>query len=95
MSCLITGTELQSWLLWYSLPVLHGILPPTYYHHYSCLVAAIGMLLETQLTRVIIDRANILLSDFCCKMSDLYGEDHNGYCLLLIVFFQQETQQIE
>ena len=80
-ACLITGAEFQSWLLWYSLPVLQGILPPTYYHHYSCLVAAIGMLLETQLTRMTIDRANVLLNNFCCKMSDLYGKDLNVYCL--------------
>lgn len=57
-----TGSEFQSWLLWYSLPVLQGILPTVYYNHYSCLVAAIGMLLETQLTRVTIDRASCLLS---------------------------------
>ena len=70
------GSEFQSWLLWYSLPVLQGILPTVYYNHYSCLVAAIGMLLETQLTRAIIDRASVLLSNFCIKMSELYGKNH-------------------
>jgi hypothetical protein len=81
-ACLITGTEFQSWLLWYSLPVLQGVLPSTYYHHYSCLVAAIGMLLGTQLTRETIDRADILLNNFCRKMSDLYGE----ITMIIIVF---------
>ena len=70
----IAGTEYQSWLLWYSLPILQGILPSAYYHHYSCLVAAIGMLLGTQLTR---ETTRILLNNFCCKMSNLYGEDHD------------------
>ena len=79
--CLIIGTEFQSWLLWYSLPVLQGILPSAYYHHYSCLVAAVGMLLGTQLTSETIDRANVLLNNFCLKMSNLYGEDHDDYCL--------------
>ena len=59
--------------------MLQGILPPSY-EHYSFLVAAIGMLLETKLTTVTIDRADTLLKNFCSKMSELYGEDYNyGY----------------
>ena len=71
----IIGTEFQGWLLWYSLPVLQGLLPPQYYQHYSCLVAAIGILLETPLTRADIDSASSLLIDFCSKMEELYGKN--------------------
>ena len=68
------GTEFQGWLLWYSLPVLSGILPEPYYQHYSCFVATIGMLLEAHITREDLEKANDLLETFCRKMSDLYGE---------------------
>ena len=70
----IQGSEFQGWLLWYSLPVLHGILPDPYYHHYSCFVASIGMLLEAHITSESLEKANALLETFCRKMSDLYGE---------------------
>ena len=70
---MIVGTEFQGWLLWYALPVLQGLLPPQYYQHYSCLVDAIGILLETPLTRAAIDSASSLLDNFCSKMAHLYG----------------------
>lgn len=76
------GTEFQSWLLWYALPVLQGLLPPQYYQHYSCLVAAIGILLETPLTRAAIDSASSLLDNFCSKMEHLYGKNILFWCFI-------------
>ena len=70
----IVGTEFQRWLLWYSLPVLQGLLSPQYYQHYSCLVAAVGILLETPLTRAAIDSASSLLNNVCSQMEQLYGK---------------------
>ena len=55
--------------------MLRGILPDPYYHHYSCFVASIGMLLEAHITSESLEKANaLLLETFCRKMSDLYGE---------------------
>ena len=43
------ASEFRNWLLYYSLPVLETVLPPLYLHHYSLLVCAILILLQSQL----------------------------------------------
>ena len=40
MILFLTGSELQSWLLYYSIPVLQGIMLPNYFEHYSLLVSS-------------------------------------------------------
>ena len=70
--------------------MLHGILPDPYYHHYSCFVASIGMLLEAHITSESLEKANALLETFCRKMSDLYGEYEYYYtCTLYSKMFHK------
>ena len=68
-----TGTEFQGWLLWYSLPILKGILPEPYYTHYAGLVAGIGLLLQVPISSVNFQIAERLVHDFCRKITNLYG----------------------
>ena len=70
----IIGTEFQGWLLWYSLPILNGLLPDTYYQHYAQLVASIGLLLSSKIKEDHLERANELLEAFCQQISNLYGK---------------------
>ena len=61
-SCLLLFTkhvasEFRSWLLYYSLPVLHGILPDPYFTHYLLLVAAMHLLLSDVITDVMLHKA--------------------------------------
>ena len=72
------SSELRTWLLFYSLPLLLDNLPPLHFHHHALLVCAIHMLLQ-------IDAAESMLSDFCKLLPDLYGEDSctaNAHLLL-------------
>lgn len=46
------ASELCNWLLYYSLPVLMHVLPPLYFHHYSLLVCAIHILLQSELNNL-------------------------------------------
>ena len=62
---LITGTEWQYWLLFYSLPSLIGLLPNTYYIHYCALVGSISILLSDNISLLDLDRAHILMDEFC------------------------------
>ena len=48
--------EFTSWLLYYSLPVLHGILPDPYFTHYSLVVAAVHLLLSDTITEVMLNK---------------------------------------
>ena len=67
------GSEFQGWLLWYSLPVLEGMLPDPYYKHYTYFVAAIGLLLKSDISTDELQTADDHLESFCQQMSDLYG----------------------
>jgi hypothetical protein len=43
------ANEFRNWLLYYSLPILVWYLPPLYLHHYSLLVCAIHILLQSKI----------------------------------------------
>ena len=79
------ASELRTWVLFYSLPLLLGNLPPLYFHHYALLVCAIHMFLQGEITSSQIDAAEKMLLDFCKLLPELYGEDSctaNAHLLL-------------
>lgn len=90
---LITGTEWQYWLLFYSLPLLIGLLPNTYYIHYCALVGSISILLSSNISLLDLDRAHILMDEFCRHAGALYGES-KCECIVYgaLHAFQCETQ---
>ena len=68
------GTEWQYWLLFYSLPVLKGVLPSVYFVHYCALVCAISILLSNDISEMELVRANVLLCQFYSHVAVLYGK---------------------
>jgi len=68
------ASELRNWLLFYSLPLLLGCLPPLYLHHYALLVCALHILLKESISSSQIDAAEAMLSDFVTLLPELYGE---------------------
>ena len=67
------ASELRNWLLYYSLPLLLTILPPLYLHHFSLLVCAMHILLQSNLTTVQIQAADDMLTVFYELLPELYG----------------------
>ena len=67
---MILGSELQAWVLYFSLPVLEGILPVVYKRHWSLLVGALHILSSDAISVV---TAEELLLEFYNKFPDLYG----------------------
>lgn len=67
------ASELRSWMLYYSLPLLLYRLPPMFWHHYALLVCAMHTLLQDQLTPAEIDAAEQMLHDFYVLLPELYG----------------------
>ena len=57
------ATELRSWLLFHSLPLLLDFLPSLYFHHFSLLVCALHILLLDCLSCSQIDAAEVMLHD--------------------------------
>jgi hypothetical protein len=54
----IIASEVRSWLLYYCLPVLKGILPDDLYCHYALLATSVYLLLQQPVTQ-----AGIMLAD--------------------------------
>ena len=71
---ILLASELQSWLLYYSLPCLHGILPDKYLAHFACFVEGIYILLGDAITPTQLSRAKYLLCLFYKDYQALYGE---------------------
>lgn len=67
------ASEYRSWVLYFSLPVLNGLLPEPYYTHYTLLVAAVHTLLSSSITQSALRRAEVCLEKFCEKFAALYG----------------------
>lgn len=75
------ASEVRSWLLYYSLPALKGILADEYYCHYALLATSIYILLSSPVTqhgRLLAERQ---LEEFYCRTQMLYG----GYLNLKII----------
>ena len=58
------AAEFRSWLLYYSLPLLLGLLPALYLHHFALLVCSMHILLQEKLTNTKIAAAEEMLKDF-------------------------------
>jgi len=67
------ASELRSWLLYYSLPLVLDFLPPLYIHHFGLLVCAVHILLQDCITPNQIDAADLMLHDFIALLPELYG----------------------
>ena len=77
--------ELRTFLLFYSIPCLYGILPHGYVQHYILLVEAIYLLLPDSISPIDIRKASALLKHFCIRIKELNAaryETYNVRCLL-------------
>lgn len=81
----LKASELRTFLLFYSVPCLYGILPDLYFQHFILLVEAIYLLLQDSISISDLSKAASLLKHFCVKVKSLYDpryETYNVHCLL-------------
>ena len=67
------ATEFKNWLLHFSVPVLHGILPAVYLLHWSLLVGSLQILCGDKISVHEIASAREMLIDFVRLAVPLYG----------------------
>ncbi|XP_062514525.1 uncharacterized protein LOC134190118 [Corticium candelabrum] len=67
------ANELRSWLLYYSLPILQGVLADLYYVYFLLLSASIHLLTRESIGEEDYTAASQYLEDFCNKAEFLYG----------------------
>ncbi len=72
----LKASELQLWLLFYSIPSLCGILDEKYLDHLACMIEAIYILLGDNISEARLLHAENLLSVFYQNFADLYHESH-------------------
>lgn len=72
------ASELQAWLLYYSVPCLIDILPPRYLEHFACLVEGVYILLGDNITPELLALAKDLLATFYKNFQVLYGDGNCG-----------------
>ena len=70
----LKASELRSWLLFYSLPLLISHLPSLYLHHFALLVCGTHILLQDSITEAQVDAAEEMIRDFCSLLPELYGD---------------------
>lgn len=73
------ANELRSWLLFYSVGALYGILGAKYLKHYAKLVAAIKIYLQKNITEHDLDSARNNLQSFVREFEGLYGKRNMRY----------------
>ncbi|XP_021344066.1 uncharacterized protein LOC110443942 [Mizuhopecten yessoensis] len=70
------ASECRSWLFYYSVPVLFGILDPVYFHHYLLFYEAMYLLNLDSISQGDLQHCDELIITFCCQFSALYGKEH-------------------
>ena len=66
------ASEFRSFLLYYSVPCLYGILPPEYFEHLLLLVNAMHILLSDSISKKGLKTARVMLKNFCFQIESLY-----------------------
>ncbi|KAH3784411.1 uncharacterized protein LOC127841683 [Dreissena polymorpha] len=72
------ASELQHWLLFYSIPCVHGLLKPRYLDNLCFLVEGIYLLLGDSITEEDLERAELTLAKFQISFQTLYGPQNCG-----------------
>ena len=88
------ASQLKDLILYYSLPILDGILPKKYYEHFELFVSGITLLSKKEVTEQDRIKANQLLHQFVKEYQQLYGVKHmscNIHCLLHLAEIVKRT----
>ena len=73
-----SASELRAWLLYYSFPVLKGVLPSEHYCHFALLSTSIYLLLQQTVTQDALILEDRQLEQFYCQIEDYYGKVYNN-----------------
>lgn len=68
------ASEWRSWLLFYSLPCLEGLIDVKYTNHLCLLVSAIYLLLQEEVSFEEVNKADEMLLEFVIRFQALFGE---------------------
>jgi len=83
------ASEMRSWLLFYCIPCLIGILKPKYVIHLAMLSQATFLLLQKKVTKEEIEEAKRLFVTYTFYFQIYFGEENMRYCIHLLSHIDQ------
>lgn len=69
------ASEHKSFLLYFGIPCLNGILKPEYLEHFACFVEGISLLMQSRITTDDLEKSETLLEEFIREVERLYGSE--------------------
>ena len=88
------ASEYCAFLLYYSLPVLSGILPSPYLSHFSLLVMSIHTLLQQSISDRQILQCENMINLFCQQFEILYGQRYMSANVHLLLHLPNTVRQL-
>ena len=88
------ASELKTFLLVYSLPVLDGIMRERYFEHYKLLVHGITLLNLESIDNATIEIARRILSEFVSRFENLYGRKYMTCNIHLLLHLPDEVKKV-
>ncbi|PIK38667.1 hypothetical protein BSL78_24489 [Apostichopus japonicus] len=73
------ASEYRTWLLWYAIPVLQGIMPTPYLQHFMLLSISIFLLLSRSISKRNVQLTRHLLDSFVEDVQTVYGTEHCSF----------------
>lgn len=85
------GHEWFHWVVFYSIPVLTGILPKRFLNHWSLLVKGIVLLMQNSVSKSELVYAGRYLRQFNAQIDALYGPEHVTFSTHLLTHLETST----
>lgn len=90
----LKASEYRAFLLYYSLPVLSGILPCQYLNHFSLLVISIHTLLQQSISHRQLLQCQNMINTFCQQFEILYGQRYMSANVHLLLHLPNTVRQL-
>jgi len=88
------ASELRSFLLYYSLPVLFGILPPEYWDHFALFSISIHILVQPSISEYQVQCCQKMLNRFCKYYKDMYSERYMSANVHLLLHLLDTVREL-
>ncbi|KAJ8050043.1 hypothetical protein HOLleu_03078 [Holothuria leucospilota] len=87
------ASEYRTWLLWYAIPVLQGILQTPYLQHFMLLCISIYLLVSRSVSKRNVLLAKHLLDSYVEKVQTLYGTEHCSFNVHQLIHLPLRVQR--
>ena len=88
------ASEYWSFLFYYSLPVLFGVLPLEYFHHFALFAIAVRLFASESISPSELTKGTLYLDFFCKKFGEYYSEQYIGINLHSLLHLSSTVEEL-